>query len=227
MLCHSALVSSRNGFIVATPALLTSTSTSSPRSAAVTAFSSAMSSAIVRQTPPPISISPLSDLSSLSERATATMSYAAESLSAVARPIPREAPVTSAVSFAISILPGEASAQCSRRHEHRFRRAHERREGERPRGHALRELVRQLALSLGEHRLDDIRPRARIAIPVLVETLDECFADHRLQLPRAQVARGVVARIYIDEGIGRVVACLLYTSPSPRDGLLSRMPSSA
>ena len=24
-----------------------------------------------------------------------------------------------------------------------------------------------------------------------------------------------------------VVACLLYTSPSPRDGLLSRMPSSA
>ena len=27
--------------------------------------------------------------------------------------------------------------------------------------------------------------------------------------------------------IGYVLACLLYTSPSPRDGLLSRMPSSA
>ena len=26
---------------------------------------------------------------------------------------------------------------------------------------------------------------------------------------------------------GAVLACLLYTSPSPRDGLLSRMPSSA
>ena len=26
---------------------------------------------------------------------------------------------------------------------------------------------------------------------------------------------------------GKPVACLLYTSPSPRDGLLSRMPSSA
>ena len=26
---------------------------------------------------------------------------------------------------------------------------------------------------------------------------------------------------------GRLKACLLYTSPSPRDGLLSRMPSSA
>ena len=26
---------------------------------------------------------------------------------------------------------------------------------------------------------------------------------------------------------GKVTSCLLYTSPSPRDGLLSRMPSSA
>ena len=32
------------------------------------------------------------------------------------------------------------------------------------------------------------------------------------------------ARVDIRE---RVVSCLLYTSPSPRDGLLSRMPSSA
>ena len=30
-------------------------------------------------------------------------------------------------------------------------------------------------------------------------------------------------RIFINE----LAACLLYTSPSPRDGLLSRMPSSA
>ena len=30
---------------------------------------------------------------------------------------------------------------------------------------------------------------------------------------------------YVNEGQGEV--CLLYTSPSPRDGLLSRMPSSA
>ena len=27
--------------------------------------------------------------------------------------------------------------------------------------------------------------------------------------------------------IGQHIGCLLYTSPSPRDGLLSRMPSSA
>jgi triosephosphate isomerase len=30
-----------------------------------------------------------------------------------------------------------------------------------------------------------------------------------------------------DELVGAQNACLLYTSPSPRDGLLSRMPSSA
>ena len=36
--------------------------------------------------------------------------------------------------------------------------------------------------------------------------------------------------IELDENLhylGRVATCLLYTSPSPRDGLLSRMPSSA
>ena len=31
----------------------------------------------------------------------------------------------------------------------------------------------------------------------------------------------------IEDGEVRTVVCLLYTSPSPRDGLLSRMPSSA
>ena len=30
-----------------------------------------------------------------------------------------------------------------------------------------------------------------------------------------------------DSGSGSTITCLLYTSPSPRDGLLSRMPSSA
>ena len=31
----------------------------------------------------------------------------------------------------------------------------------------------------------------------------------------------------VEDGRALVEACLLYTSPSPRDGLLSRMPSSA
>ena len=41
---------------------------------------------------------------------------------------------------------------------------------------------------------------------------------------RADVDRTVVTP---EEIRGEIMACLLYTSPSPRDGLLSRMPSSA
>ena len=48
----------------------------------------------------------------------------------------------------------------------------------------------------------------------------------------AHGARGALAALLAELGEGGVVAiesrgCLLYTSPSPRDGLLSRMPSSA
>ena len=38
---------------------------------------------------------------------------------------------------------------------------------------------------------------------------------------------GLLRDPYILENLGAAMACLLYTSPSPRDGLLSRMPSSA
>src|SRR5665647_2484368 len=38
---------------------------------------------------------------------------------------------------------------------------------------------------------------------------------------------GNTALIYSNENPFRLYNCLLYTSPSPRDGLLSRMPSSA
>ena len=63
------------------------------------------------------------------------------------------------------------------------------------------------------------------------------FADRVRQRPRAtwspteplmvvaadHPARGALAA----GGRADAMACLLYTSPSPRDGLLSRMPSSA
>ena len=39
------------------------------------------------------------------------------------------------------------------------------------------------------------------------------------KIKEAQITSLELCQIYID--------CLLYTSPSPRDGLLSRMPSSA
>ena len=68
--------------------------------------------------------------------------------------------------------------------------------------------------------------------------------DIRAALPDAQidwvVERGFAPLVQRCEGVRRVVGCelrrwsksllspcLLYTSPSPRDGLLSRMPSSA
>ena len=38
---------------------------------------------------------------------------------------------------------------------------------------------------------------------------------------------GGVQGVYDDEGLEGEFACLLYTSPSPRDATLSRMPSSA
>ena len=38
---------------------------------------------------------------------------------------------------------------------------------------------------------------------------------------------GALELLRPDEATGRLATCLLYTSPSPRDGLLSRMPSSA
>ena len=41
----------------------------------------------------------------------------------------------------------------------------------------------------------------------------------------AQAADGAPFKFLL--GIGLTYGCLLYTSPSPRDGLLSRMPSSA
>ena len=36
-----------------------------------------------------------------------------------------------------------------------------------------------------------------------------------------------VGRKYMESQLGDSITCLLYTSPSPRDGQISRMPSSA
>ena len=41
-------------------------------------------------------------------------------------------------------------------------------------------------------------------------------------------SRGGITRLVSPGDVGQLIKpCLLYTSPSPRDGLLSRMPSSA
>ena len=46
-------------------------------------------------------------------------------------------------------------------------------------------------------------------------------------VPVVSQVRGRVIEVPVEEGNRPVKTCLLYTSPSPRDGLLSRMPSSA
>ena len=57
-----------------------------------------------------------------------------------------------------------------------------------------------------------------------IETHDERFTTVTAEqiLLQQNVKRDKKKRV-----IDKVAACLLYTSPSPRDGLLSRMPSSA
>ena len=45
-------------------------------------------------------------------------------------------------------------------------------------------------------------------------------------IENAAYAKSVTHPEMLDED-GNIMHCLLYTSPSPRDGLLSRMPSSA
>ena len=54
----------------------------------------------------------------------------------------------------------------------------------------------------------------------LLETLDES-RGFCLDI------KGYKSNANIDNGLQAHTCCLLYTSPSPRDGLLSRMPSSA
>ena len=63
------------------------------------------------------------------------------------------------------------------------------------------------------------------AYPVTVErthTLAEVRATYDAQELEPDTRTGEQVAV-----TGRVMFCLLYTSPSPRDGLLSRMPSSA
>ena len=54
-----------------------------------------------------------------------------------------------------------------------------------------------------------------IVIKFIVPTLEKSYQD------RVEAIEGGLAKAE------KAQACLLYTSPSPRDGLLSRMPSSA
>ena len=73
----------------------------------------------------------------------------------------------------------------------------------------------------GVERLVRVTPRQEVLRAVMAENLSSATELHSMgktRLRKALARRG---------GSDRPTACLLYTSPSPRDGLLSRMPSSA
>ena len=53
------------------------------------------------------------------------------------------------------------------------------------------------------------------------------LAEEEVSIGDYVLSGGEIPSISIINGLTRLLPCLLYTSPSPRDGLLSRMPSSA
>ena len=65
-----------------------------------------------------------------------------------------------------------------------------------------------------------------VAEPVVVVVVVVVFAVGHRGLEDKVVLVVVVSCLVASDGPGDS-CCLLYTSPSPRDGLLSRMPSSA
>ena len=54
--------------------------------------------------------------------------------------------------------------------------------------------------------------------------LDDCHYMGRIICDESETS---AKEIFINRYFALNISCLLYTSPSPRDGLLSRMPSSA
>ena len=61
----------------------------------------------------------------------------------------------------------------------------------------------------------------------LLASLTDSFMDVSASIINLLAIRYALAPADDEHRFGHGKACLLYTSPSPRDGLLSRMPSSA
>ena len=76
-----------------------------------------------------------------------------------------------------------------------------------------------------------IEKRIRSANPEVAWLVDCVQAIGKIQLDLSQTSIDYAAisghKIFAPKGVGLLYTCLLYTSPSPRDATLSRMPSSA
>ena len=98
---------------------------------------------------------------------------------------------------------------------------------------------RQCRLLVGMQRLPQEDLRSTFRLPGSQDQLDNQTAlrlkRNLAQEFRTQLTFGVpnntdeagLRRLAAQIKSGKLIVCLLYTSPSPRDGLLSRMPSSA
>ena len=77
-----------------------------------------------------------------------------------------------------------------------------------------------------EHRLDQVNDRLHIVEGLLIVYLD---LDMVIKIIREsdEPKPEIIKYFKISEIQANAIFCLLYTSPSPRDGLLTRMPSSA
>ena len=92
-----------------------------------------------------------------------------------------------------------------------------------------RQQLRERVVERSPERGHDRRPRARAGAAERVAlVLRVVFVIRRRgRRRRLHLQMEAGCAFWPNSGMGGSRACLLYTSPSPRDGLLSRMPSSA
>ena len=81
------------------------------------------------------------------------------------------------------------------------------------------QLAGQIAMQQGDTSEENIR-KIIMQLSQTLPSLQQDMSDER----RSPITSGIVSLM---DMLGLNRSCLLYTSPSPRDGLLSRMPSSA
>ena len=85
-----------------------------------------------------------------------------------------------------------------------------------------------VTLMIGTNHLHNVRKNHQPdETPDIIIGIHEVIKEIQARLPDAKIIVFSVFPRKNPTEYGRVKACLLYTSPSPRDGLLSRMPSSA